>query len=165
MVSLIGVLPSLYESYGKPYFWDILQRLERLFMNMEPLLVTLLDELGAKLIGLEHAALIALCIAVFDILPVLGTGGIMIPWMILSALQGNVPLAVKLLILYLVITVIRNIVEPKIVGGQLGLHPVVTLCSMFVGAQLFGAVGLFGFPIGLSLLRHLNDHGVIHIFR
>ena len=66
---------------------------------------------------------------------------------------------------YLIITVIRNIIEPKIVGGQLGLHPVVTLCSMFLGLQLFGGVGMFGFPIGLSLLRYLNDHGVIHLFK
>ena len=51
------------------------------------------------------------------------------------------------------------------VGSQLGLHPVVTLCSMFVGAQLLGAVGMFGFPILLSLLRYLNDHEVIHIFK
>jgi predicted PurR-regulated permease PerM len=52
---------------------------------------------------------------------------------------------------YVAITVIRNIIEPKIVGGQLGLHPVVTLASMFAGVQIFGVVGLFGFPIGLPL--------------
>lgn len=89
----------------------------------------------------------------------------MIPWAILTAIQGNYPLALGLLVVYLVITVIRNIIEPKIVGSQLGLHPVVTLCSMFVGAQLFGVIGLFGFPIGLSLLRYLNDHGVVRLFR
>ena len=74
-------------------------------------------------------------------------------------------LALSLLAIYLVITIIRNIIEPKIVGSQLGLHPVVTLCSMFVGAQLLGVVGMFGFPILLSLLRYLNDHEVIHIFK
>lgn len=118
-----------------------------------------------NLIKIEHAFLIAFVIAIFDILPVLGTGGIMIPWAVLTTIQGNYPLALELLIIYLAITVIRNIIEPKIVGSQLGLHPVVTLCSMFVGVQLFGVVGLFGFPIGLSLLRYLNDHGVIHVFR
>ncbi|MBQ5754049.1 MAG: sporulation integral membrane protein YtvI, partial [Oscillospiraceae bacterium] len=100
-----------------------------------------------SLVGISHAVLVAACISVFDILPVLGTGGIMIPWTVLAALQGNGPLALKLLLVYIVITVIRNILEPKIVGGQLGLHPVVTLCSMFVGAQVLGVVGLFGAPI------------------
>ncbi len=120
---------------------------------------------GLSIIGIPNAILIALGIAIFDILPVLGTGGIMIPWMIIVAIQGDFKLAIALLVLYLVITVIRNILEPKIVGSQIGLHPIVTLVSMFVGAQLFGVLGLFGFPIMLSLLRHLNDTGTIKLFK
>lgn len=120
---------------------------------------------GLSLLKVRQAILVALCISVFDILPVLGTGGVLIPWAILTFIQGNLPRAIGLLVIYLVIIVIRNIIEPKLVGNQLGLHPVVTLCSMFVGAQLFGVLGLFGFPIGLSLLRYLNDHGVIRIFK
>lgn len=116
-------------------------------------------------VGIKHPVIVALCIACFDILPVLGTGGIMIPWAVIVLLQGNVVLGLKLLGVYVIVTVVRNILEPKIVGSQLGLHPVVTLCSMFVGVQVYGVVGLFGFPIGLSLLRHLNDSGVIRIFK
>lgn len=121
--------------------------------------------LGFTLIGLEKSFLIALSIAIFDILPVLGTGGIMIPWAIISAVLGDYPMAIKLFAVYLVVTVVRNIIEPKIVGSQIGLHPVVTLVSMFAGVQLFGVVGLFGFPIGLSLLLYLNRTGTIHIFK
>jgi len=121
--------------------------------------------IGLSLLKIDHAVLVAVLISIFDILPVLGTGGIMIPWVLLTLVQGNFARALGLLAVYIVITVIRNIIEPKIVGSQLGLHPVVTLCSMFVGAQVLGVVGLFGFPIGLSLLRYLNDHGVIKIFR
>ena len=121
--------------------------------------------IGLTVIGVGNAVLIAILIAIFDILPVLGTGGIMIPWAVISMLQGNVPMGIKLLAVYLVITVIRNIIEPKIVGSQIGLHPVLTLASMFVGAQLFGVLGLFGLPIGLSLLGYLNENGVIHLYR
>ena len=120
---------------------------------------------GFTIIGLEHAFIIAAMIAVFDILPVLGTGGIMIPWVVLAALSGRYSLALGLLCVYIFVTVMRNILEPKIVGGQLGLHPVVTLSSMFAGVQLFGGVGLFGFPIGLSLLCYLNNNGTISIFK
>ena len=67
----------------------------------------------------------------------------MIPWVILSALGGDLPHAFALLVLYVIITVIRNIIEPRIVGAQIGLHPVLTLMSMFVGNHLFGIVGLF----------------------
>ncbi|MEG0310093.1 MAG: sporulation integral membrane protein YtvI [Eubacterium sp.] len=121
--------------------------------------------IGLSFLGISNAILVAFSIALFDILPILGTGGIMIPWTIITALQGNYPMAIGLLILYLLITVIRNILEPKIVGSQIGLHPVVTLISMFVGAQLFGVIGLFGFPITLSLLSHLNDTGTIQLFK
>ena len=121
--------------------------------------------LGLSLFGVEYALLIALCIALFDILPVLGTGGIMIPWAVITAILGDYPMALKLFGLYIFITIVRNIIEPKIVGSQIGLHPVVTLVSMFAGVQLFGVVGLFGFPIGLSLLMHLNRTGTIKIFK
>ena len=121
--------------------------------------------LGLSLFGVEYALLISLCIAVFDILPVLGTGGIMIPWAVITAILGDYPMALKLFGLYIFITIVRNIIEPKIVGSQIGLHPVVTLVSMFAGVQLFGVVGLFGFPIGLSLLMHLNRTGTIKIFK
>ena len=120
--------------------------------------------IGLTIIGVNRAILVALLIAIFDILPVLGTGGIMIPWVILSALGGELPRALALLVLYVIITVIRNIIEPRIVGAQIGLHPVLTLMSMFVGNHLFGIVGLFGLPILLSLLRYLNDTGTISLF-
>ncbi|QIB70369.1 sporulation integral membrane protein YtvI [Aminipila butyrica] len=120
---------------------------------------------GLSIIGINNAVLIAMMVAVFDILPVLGTGGIMIPWTLISCLQGNYQVAVGLFILYLFITIVRNIIEPKIVGSQLGLHPIATLLCMFIGANLFGIIGLFGFPITLSLLRHLNDTGTIKIFK
>lgn len=121
--------------------------------------------IGFTIIGIPNSILIAFIISIFDILPVLGTGGIMIPWTVISALQGNYSQAIGLLAIYLFVTVIRNILEPKIVGSQIGLHPIVTLICMFVGAQLFGILGLFGFPILLSLLRHLNDTGTIKLFR
>ena len=119
---------------------------------------------GLTVIGVKNPVPIAFLISIFDILPVLGTGGIMIPWIILEALTRNFTLSFALLAVYLFVTVVRNILEPKIVGTQIGLHPIVTLSSMFVGTQLFGVIGLFGFPIGLSLLRYLNEKGTIHLF-
>ena len=120
---------------------------------------------GLSIIKVSGAVLIAVLISIFDILPVLGTGGIMIPWTIISLVRGELRLALGLAIIYIAVTVIRNIIEPKIVGGQLGLHPIVTLSSMFLGVQLLGVIGLFGFPIGLSLLCHLNKRGMIKVLK
>ncbi len=120
--------------------------------------------IGLSIIGIKNSILVALGISIFDVLPILGTGGIMIPWIIITFISGNFNQAIGLLILYVIITVIRNILEPKIVGAQIGLHPIVTLTSMFMGAQIFGIIGLFGFPITLSLLNYLNKKGTIKLF-
>ena len=121
--------------------------------------------LGLWLLRVKHAAIIALLISVFDILPAVGTGGVIIPWGIIALILGDIPLGIGMLALYLIVTVVRNTLEPKIVGEQVGLHPVATLMSMFLGSKLLGIVGLFGFPIGLVILTKLNDSGKIKLFK
>lgn len=115
--------------------------------------------------GISNIFLLSLLIALFDILPIVGTGTIMIPWGIIALLTGDFKTGICTLVIYTVITLVRQFIEPKIVGTQVGLHPVVTLLSMIVGMKLFGGIGLFGFPITLALLKDLNDHGHIHIFK
>lgn len=105
-----------------------------------------------SLFGIENGVLKAAAIAMLDILPILGTGGIMIPWGIISLMLGYTTLGIELLAIYAIVTVVRNYVEPKIVGTQLGLHPIITLVSMFIGLRLFGFWGLFGLPVGISFL-------------
>lgn len=105
-----------------------------------------------SIFGINNAVLKAGIIAVLDILPILGTGGIMIPWAVISFALGSTSMGIKLLVIYAIVTVVRNYVEPKIVGAQLGLHPIITLVSMFIGLRLFGFWGLFGLPVGISFL-------------
>ena len=111
--------------------------------------------LGLVLLGVDNAVLIAFCIALFDILPVAGTGGIMIPWAIFSLIGGDWGFAVGLVVIWAVITIVRNIIEPKIVGRQVGLHPLLALIAMFVGTKLFGIVGLFLLPLTLAIVLPL----------
>ena len=111
--------------------------------------------LGLVLLGVDNAVLIAFCIALFDILPVAGTGGIMIPWAIFSLIGGDWGFAVGLVVIWAVITIVRNIIEPKIVGRQVGLHPLLALIAMFVGTKLFGLVGLFQLPLTLAIVLPL----------
>lgn len=120
--------------------------------------------LGLLLLGIKGAVSIAFLIAVLDILPVLGTGTVLLPWCVISLAAGNLKLGVGLLILYLVITFIRNLVEPRLVGKQMGLSPVVMLPCLLIGYKLFGIIGFIILPFGLSLLKHLNDSGIIHLF-
>ncbi len=108
---------------------------------------------------------IALVTAVVDIMPVLGTGTILIPWAVISFCTGKFGLGVGLLVLYTIIGIIRQIVEPKLVSAQLGLPPYLTLAAMYIGTQLFGFLGLFLLPLLLTLLKVLNDEGILHILK
>lgn len=119
---------------------------------------------GFLLLGIEGAFTIAFIIAILDILPVLGTGTVLLPWTVIAMASGNLEMGIGVLVLYLVITIVRNIVEPRLVGQQIGLPPVVMLPCMIVGLKFFGIIGMFGLPFGLAFLKSLNDRGVIHIF-
>ncbi len=120
--------------------------------------------LGLFILGVENTLGLAALIALFDILPVVGSGTILIPWAVISAISGDYLLALGLGVLYVVIVIIRNIIEPKIVGERVGLHPIVTLIAMVVGVYVFGGIGLLGLPIAVALIQSLNEQGVIHLY-
>lgn len=121
--------------------------------------------IALSILGVKNAVLIAIIIAIFDIMPVLGSGGVLIPWGIISFMTGDIKMGIGLIVVYLLVTIVRQIVEPKIVGQQVGLSPVVVLGSMLLGVSCLGVLGLFGFPIALSIIKNLNDKGMIHIFK
>lgn len=109
--------------------------------------------IGFLILGVQYAPVLALAIAVFDLLPILGTGGILLPWTLIALIIGNYKMSIGILVLYLIITAIRNTLEPKIVGKQIGLHPLATLISMLLGLNLFGLVGLLGVPVLVAVLN------------
>lgn len=113
---------------------------------------------GFLILGIDGAIVIAALIACMDILPVLGTGTVLIPWSVIAFTTGNIKMGAGILILYLLITVVRNIVEPKLVGKQMGLSPVVMLPCMLVGLKLFGIVGLIVVPFAVALWKNVIDH-------
>ncbi|MGN1202771.1 MAG: sporulation integral membrane protein YtvI [Eubacterium sp.] len=112
----------------------------------------------------SYIVMIAIAIAVFDILPVAGSGGILIPWALISLILGYYPRALGLIVIYAVITVIRQYIEPKIVGSSLGVHPIVTLAGLYFGLKLFGFLGMFIVPITVMTIKAFNDAGRIHLY-
>lgn len=116
--------------------------------------------IGLMLIGVNNFALISMITAFLDILPILGVGTILIPWFIFELIVGKTTMGIMLAVLYIIITIVRNIIEPKIVGGNLGLHPLAALFSMLVGVQLFGVIGMFGLPILISFLVKRSENRV-----
>jgi sporulation integral membrane protein YtvI len=103
--------------------------------------------IGLSILRVNYALLLAILIAVVDILPIIGTGTILIPWAIVSFLTGDVGLGTGLLILYGVVMIVRQIAEPKIVGNSIGLHPLATLAAVYLGIKFVGFLGIFIGPI------------------
>ncbi|MDF2537658.1 MAG: putative rane protein [Herbinix sp.] len=121
--------------------------------------------LGFLILGIPNPFLFGALVAIIDVMPILGTGAVLLPWSIISFIIGNTKVGVGLLLLYIVITVVRQAIEPKIVGQQIGLHPILTLLLMYVGAQLMGVLGLLLLPILATILKKLNDEGTLHLFK
>ena len=120
-----------------------------------------------KIIGVfssDYIFAIALFSAIFDILPVVGIGAILWPWAFYSFVTGNTGLGIGLIILYAIITIIRQIIEPKFIAGQMSLPPALTLTVMYIGLKTTGVIGMFAFTIALYTLKVLDSEGVIHIF-
>ncbi|MBR5233518.1 MAG: sporulation integral membrane protein YtvI [Clostridia bacterium] len=113
----------------------------------------------------SHILLLSFIIACIDIIPVLGTGTVVIPWSVYSFLTGNIGMGIGLLVLYATITVIRQVIEPKLVAGQVGISPVVTIMAMFIGVKIFGAMGIFILPFIVIIINLLNQEGIIHFFK
>lgn len=110
-----------------------------------------------------YIIVIGIITAIVDIVPVLGTGTIVLPWTVYSLFTGNYSLAIGLFAIYVTITVIRQVIEPKLVATQLGIPAFLIITSMFIGSQIFGVLGIFILPITIFALKLLNDEGIITI--
>lgn len=108
---------------------------------------------GFSILRVEYSFLLALVISVIDILPVLGVGTVLVPWSLVELLSRDFRMGFGLLILWAVITVVRQIAEPHIVGETIGLHPLLTLVGMYIGFRIFGIVGMLLAPALIIAVR------------
>lgn len=103
----------------------------------------------------EYPLLIALGIAFVDALPIFGSGTVMIPWAIIEACNGKLNLAIGIFVLWLIMSIVRQVIEPKIVSRQIGIHPIFTLIAMYTGFRFIGVIGLLVGPILLIILKSI----------
>ncbi len=115
-------------------------------------IVAVVCVLGLTLLKNEYAVLLGLGIAIMDALPILGSGIVFIPWAIIKLLNGNIYTAAVLITIYLICQIIREVLEPKLIGNRLGIKPLFTLISMYIGVKLFSISGFILGPIGLMII-------------
>lgn len=110
---------------------------------------------GLLIMKVEYAVTLGLLTGFVDLLPYLGTGTIFIPWIAYMFFKGKYSMVIGLSILYAVVLIIRQIIEPKVVAENVGLDPLLTLVALFIGYSLFGFLGLIVGPASLVLINAL----------
>ncbi len=116
---------------------------------------------GLVIIGNEYALLLGILIAILDALPLIGSGMILIPWSIVMLINGNIFASAVLITVYLLCQIIREVAEPKLIGNRIGIKPLYTLISMYIGLKIFGIAGFILGPVGLiiiiTILKGINE--------
>lgn len=108
-----------------------------------------------KFLGMnvKYPLLIALAIGFVDALPILGSGSVMVPWAIICALNGDFKLGISIIVLWIIMSALRQFLEPKVVSGKIGIHPIFTLIAMYTGFKIIGIMGMLVGPIVLIILK------------
>lgn len=128
------------KKYARSYFIILLITFAELF-------------LGFVILRVEYALLLALITAVIDFLPIVGTGIIIIPWSVVCMLTGNIRRGVGLLLLWVIMYIVRQFIEPRIVGSVMGIHPIASLFAIYLGFVSCGFAGMILFPILLYIIK------------
>lgn len=158
------ILPEKAKSSGRTVFLDLKKALFG-FIKAQVTLISITAVIilvGLLILRVDYAITIALITGVVDLLPYLGTGIVFVPWIIYEAISGDMGLAIGLGVLYIVVIVQRQFIEPKLLSSNIGLDPLPTLIALFVGFKLIGFLGLIVGPVTLVILGTLYRANVFH---
>lgn len=139
VIEIKNVFTDCFLKFAVGYFWLFLITLSELII-------------GLMLLKVRHFVIVALLIAMVDLLPVFGAGTVLLPWAVIAFIQNNYKLGIGLTVLYILIVVIKNFAEPKIIGKQIGINPLFTLLFIFLGLRTGGIMGMIALPILLTVV-------------
>ena len=164
--------PKLWVKKAAMHITDITKTLGK-YLKAEVILIFIsfiLSLLGLYIfhfmgMNVPYPLIMAIVIAFVDALPILGSGTVMLPWALISAINGDIKLAIAILVLWGIMSVVRQFIEPRIVGKQIGVHPIFTLIAMYTGYKFVGVLGMLIGPIVLIIFKNifktLIDKGVV----
>ncbi|WNQ09980.1 sporulation integral membrane protein YtvI [Paenibacillus aurantius] len=160
---------SLFDEQTRPQIDSVLLVLRRAILGfiMAQLILSaitfVLMLVGLMLLKTGYALALAFLVTIVDLLPILGTGSVLVPWAIYEIVMGNTFLGTGLLIMFAVVTVVRRIVEPKVLGNAVGIGSLAALVSLYVGFKLVGVIGLFLGPLVIIIYTALRQVGLLKI--
>lgn len=155
-------LPAVRERYERNHLYHEIHKVTQklsdagiAFLRCQLIImsiVAVICVLGLYMIKNEYPVLLGMGIAILDALPILGSGMVFIPWAIIMLINGDIYTAAMLFTIFLICQVVREILEPKLIGNRIGIKPLYTLIAMYVGVKLFAIAGFFLGPIGLLII-------------
>lgn len=165
------LLLSDREKYAKgyrrsPFYAEVKQVLGRLstagvaYLKTQCILMALVGlicTVGFLFVKREYALLLGIGVAILDAFPVLGSGLVLVPWALVCLLKGNYLQVAVLVVMYLLCVLVREGLEPKLLGNRIGIPPLYTLMAVYVGVELFGLLGVILGPFGLVIIRAITD--------
>ncbi|KUP41519.1 sporulation integral membrane protein YtvI [Bacillus halotolerans] len=160
---LVSVLPDRITANGKAISSELKKAMTG-FIKAQAVLVFLtmvIVFIGLSLLKVEHAATIAFLIGLVDLLPYLGAGSVFVPWILYLSITGQLPQAIGIGVLYIVVLVQRQLTEPKILSKSIGIDPLATLIALFAGFKLFGFLGLIAGPAVLVVIQAFITTGAL----
>lgn len=146
------IMPKSLDSYVALFKKDLKNLIGGYFLAQFRIMFVVAGVLAAgfMVLGVRYGVLLAVLIAVLDFLPLFGTGTALIPWALLKILSGETAFAVGLILLYVLTQVVRQIIQPKIVGDSIGLPPLLTLFFLYIGFKIHGLSGMIlAVPVGM----------------
>jgi len=156
--SVLGFVPTGLRHRVKSVTTDLGSALVG-FLRAELILISITGfqtVIGLTILQVPYAVTLGILVGLFDILPILGPGTVFVPWIAWQFYLGNFNFSIGLLILYGIVTVVRQFLEPKILSESIGLHPLATLVSLYVGLQALGAIGIIVGPTILVLYQAMK---------
>ncbi|USB32379.1 sporulation integral membrane protein YtvI [Paenibacillus sp. YPG26] len=167
MRTMTGWVPLPFRKTAKDV-WGDLQKALFGYLRAQFIMISITAAIvliGLLILGVDSAFTFALLIGFVDLLPYLGVGTIMVPWLTYAYLSGDIRLGIGLSILYGIILVARQLIEPKVLASSVGLDPLPTLIGMFVGLKLFGVLGLIIGPVAFVVISAVNRANVFRDLR
>lgn len=160
---LVSILPGRVTANSKAISSELKKAMTG-FIKAQAVLVFItmvIVFIGLSLLKVEHAATIAFLIGLVDLLPYLGAGSVFVPWILYLSITGQLPQAIGIGVLYLVVLIQRQLTEPKILSKSIGIDPLATLIALFAGFKLFGFLGLIAGPAVLVIIQAFITTGAL----
>ncbi|NLK22044.1 MAG: sporulation integral membrane protein YtvI [Epulopiscium sp.] len=152
-----------FDTIKRDLFGALLGYIKTQFILM--LFIITICTIGLSILRFKYSFLIGIVTGIVDAFPILGSGTILIPLAIYNGISGNLYGAIGLLIIYGIVILFRQMLEPKVLASQIGVYPLVTLMSMYIGIRLFGFVGIIIGPVFVIFLKTMQKIGIIPPWR